>query len=142
VLLLVLLATEHLVEEAELGDAGDSEEAEDQHEEVEESHSEYLVEFSAPVSCWRAEYRCRGGMELCSIQGCSLQLDGVAFWAPRGCKEVKFAQSTQTLCGEKVQMSAQAQLQLHSPHTISLHNTHSRKSSALQTHAGFLLIIK
>jgi len=31
VLLLVLLATEHLVEEAELGDAGDNEEAEDQH---------------------------------------------------------------------------------------------------------------
>jgi hypothetical protein len=65
VLLLVLLATEHLVEEAELGDAGDSEEAEDQHEEVEESHSEYLVEFSALVPCWCAECRCRGGMESC-----------------------------------------------------------------------------
>ena len=65
VLLLVLLATEHLVEEAELGDAGDNEEAEDQHEEVEESHSEYLVEFCALVSCWRAECRCRGGMESC-----------------------------------------------------------------------------
>lgn len=128
-LLLVLLATEHLVEEAELGDAGDNEEAEDQHEEVEESHSEYLVEFYALVSCWCAECRCRGGMESCvrsRVVRCSLM--EWPFGRQEDAKRSNLPRAPGRFAEKKSSMSAQGQLQLHSPHTISLHNTRSSKS--------------